>query len=168
MQKIFPILLASMILLSSCSIDWNDEKDRKINELSSRISHLEDNDRTSLVGSGQKIPEYSFRTHLIQFGGIHSKLYDWVFWELTRGSDAPTMDSSIQDLLPGLVSIDFRGRKDFFTISCPATFQIKNCSQNHTNIDWGVDNSCTFYFSDEWKNTDIMFDCINDKFQSDI
>ncbi|MCA9377855.1 hypothetical protein KC711_02975, partial [Candidatus Peregrinibacteria bacterium] len=33
MKKILPIFLASLLLLSSCSVDWNDEKDKKISEL---------------------------------------------------------------------------------------------------------------------------------------
>jgi hypothetical protein len=42
MKKILPILLTSLLLLSSCSIDWNDEKDKKISELEGIITVLND------------------------------------------------------------------------------------------------------------------------------
>jgi hypothetical protein len=34
-------LLIPLLFLSSCSIDWNNEKDKKIAELSQEILHLE-------------------------------------------------------------------------------------------------------------------------------
>lgn len=37
MKKYIPFLLIASILLSACSIDWNDEKDKKITELGKQI-----------------------------------------------------------------------------------------------------------------------------------
>jgi outer membrane lipoprotein-sorting protein len=39
MKKIFAILITLSLLLSSCSIDWNDEKDKKISELEKQIQN---------------------------------------------------------------------------------------------------------------------------------
>jgi hypothetical protein len=43
MKKLLPIFLIPLILLSSCSIDWNDEKDKKIAELEQKVQELEEN-----------------------------------------------------------------------------------------------------------------------------
>lgn len=40
MKKILPILLISVLLLSSCSIDWNDEKDKRISEVENQNMEL--------------------------------------------------------------------------------------------------------------------------------
>lgn len=39
MKKYIPILLVTSLLLSACSIDWNDEKDKKITELQAEIEN---------------------------------------------------------------------------------------------------------------------------------
>ena len=39
------LLLIPMILLSSCTIDWNDEKDKKIAELETQIQQTENTDK---------------------------------------------------------------------------------------------------------------------------
>ena len=39
-MKKYVILLIPLLLLSSCSIDWNDEKDKKISELNGQIESL--------------------------------------------------------------------------------------------------------------------------------
>lgn len=36
-MKLTPILLIPLLFLSSCTIDWNDEKDKKITELNTKI-----------------------------------------------------------------------------------------------------------------------------------
>lgn len=41
MKKILPIFLIPIILLSSCTIDWNDEKDKKIAELEKQTQELQ-------------------------------------------------------------------------------------------------------------------------------
>lgn len=48
MKKIFPILLISAFLLSSCSIDWNDEKDKKISELEKQINQLSEKSKNDV------------------------------------------------------------------------------------------------------------------------
>ena len=48
MKKIFPILLISALLLSSCSIDWNDEKDKKISELEKQINQLSEKSKNDV------------------------------------------------------------------------------------------------------------------------
>jgi hypothetical protein len=40
MKKYIPILLATSLLLSACSIDWNDAKDKKIAGLEQEIVEL--------------------------------------------------------------------------------------------------------------------------------
>lgn len=40
MKKILPILLVTVFLLSSCSIDWNDEKDKRISEVEKQNMEL--------------------------------------------------------------------------------------------------------------------------------
>lgn len=40
MKKIFASLLFVSLILSSCSIDWNDEKDKKIAELQKQVEDL--------------------------------------------------------------------------------------------------------------------------------
>ena len=37
------LFLIPLILLSSCTIDWNDEKDKKIIELEQKVQTLEEN-----------------------------------------------------------------------------------------------------------------------------
>ena len=37
MKKLLPFILISSLLLSACSIDWNDEKDKKIAKLEKQI-----------------------------------------------------------------------------------------------------------------------------------
>jgi Txe/YoeB family toxin of Txe-Axe toxin-antitoxin module len=39
MKKIFILWIILSLLLSSCSIDWNDEKDKKISELEKQIQN---------------------------------------------------------------------------------------------------------------------------------
>jgi septal ring factor EnvC (AmiA/AmiB activator) len=52
MKKLFLILIP-IIFLSSCSIDWNDEKDKKIEELESQIMKLrEKNSQLEQILSG--------------------------------------------------------------------------------------------------------------------
>lgn len=40
MKKYIPLLLITSLLLSSCSIDWNDEKDKRIAELEEKIAEI--------------------------------------------------------------------------------------------------------------------------------
>lgn len=40
MKKIISLLLLSLLILSSCSIDWNNEKEQKIVELEKQISDM--------------------------------------------------------------------------------------------------------------------------------
>ncbi len=147
------LLLIPLILLSSCTIDWNDEKDKKIAELEQKVTEV----------PTVKTPEYSFKTHIIQFWWMHSKIYDWVYWEVARENDAPQSDSIISDLPEWLVKINYRGRKDFFTITCPAEFQIEKCWINWSDAIYN-ENTCSFYFPENNGNSDITFNCINDKF----
>lgn len=37
MKKLLPFILLAPLLLSACSIDWNDEKDIKIAELEKQV-----------------------------------------------------------------------------------------------------------------------------------
>ena len=41
MKKLLPFLLISSLILSACSIDWNDEKNKKIAELEKTKEQLE-------------------------------------------------------------------------------------------------------------------------------
>lgn len=132
--------------------NWSKEDD-VINELNKKIDIL--------------TPEYSFKTHIIQFWWLHSKIYEWVYREIWRWDDAPQIDSMITDLPIWLVNIDYRGRKDFFAISCPVKFRIDKCLINWKDAIY-TDNSCTFYFPETAINSDITFNCINDKFLPDL
>ena len=158
------LLLIPLLLLSSCTIDWKDEKDKKIAELEKQVTEIAKkiSDNTEV-----KIPEYSFKTHIIQLWWMHSKIYDWVYWEIWRWADAPQTDSMISDLPKWLVKIDYRGRKDFFTISCPNSFKIEKCWINWNDAVYN-ENTCSFYFPEEKLSSDIVFNCINDKFLSDF
>ena len=40
MQKLFTIFMISLLILTGCSVDWNDAKDKKIGELNSEIANL--------------------------------------------------------------------------------------------------------------------------------
>jgi hypothetical protein len=57
------LLLIPLIFLSSCTIDWSDEKDKKIAELEKQVTEINKkiSDSTEV-----KTPEYSFKTHIIQ------------------------------------------------------------------------------------------------------
>ncbi len=41
MKKIFALLITLSLLLSSCSIDWNDEKDKKISGLEKQVTEMQ-------------------------------------------------------------------------------------------------------------------------------
>ncbi len=40
MKKLLPFILLTSLLLSACSIDWNDEKDKKIAELEKQVKSI--------------------------------------------------------------------------------------------------------------------------------
>ncbi len=159
MKKIF-ILLSLIFVLSSCSIDWNWEKDKKIAELEKHVKIIEE-----ITSENIKLPETSFKAHIIQFWWIHSALYDGVFWNIpSLDSPYPVDDVSINDIKTSWIKIDYRWRKDYFEISCPTDFQINNCEINN-NIVNKTDEKCYFYFPVEWnKNSDISFTCSNNIF----
>ena len=163
-MKSLTLLLIPIIFLSSCTIDWSDEKDVKITELEKQVIEI-----NNKIWKESKIiiPEYSFKTHIIQLWWIHSKIYDWVYWEIGRWSDSPQLDSMISDLPKWLIKLDYRGRKDFFTISCPEKFKIEKCWINWTEGVYSK-NTCSFYFPENKINSDITFNCINDKFWTDL
>lgn len=163
MRKII-ILLFLIINLSSCSIDWNWEKDKRITELEKQFAELKKNNFSKNI-----IPETSFKTHLIQFWWLHSSLYDGVFWEISSLDEPyPMNDSLISDIKNLWINVDYRWRKDYFEIWCPKWFQITNCEINNLSVE-SIENKCYLYFPQEWNNnSDISFICNNGKLSTPL
>lgn len=53
------LLLIPLILLSSCTIDWNDEKDKKIAELEKQITELKEKNDDELFKKKQECSKYT-------------------------------------------------------------------------------------------------------------
>lgn len=49
MNKLFAFILASTILLTSCSVDWDDVKDKKITELERQVAELKNATSTGMI-----------------------------------------------------------------------------------------------------------------------
>jgi hypothetical protein len=78
-MKSLTLLLIPLILLSSCTIDWNDEKDTKIVELQKQVIELkEKNDddlfkkKSECSGYSEKMLEYakSFRDSIYEINEV--------------------------------------------------------------------------------------------------
>lgn len=58
-MKKLTLLLIPLLFLSSCSIDWNDEKDKKIAELEKQVTELkEKNDDESFKRNKECLDTY--------------------------------------------------------------------------------------------------------------
>jgi uncharacterized membrane protein (DUF106 family) len=52
------LLLIPLIWLSSCTIDWNDEKDKKITELEKQVIELKEKNDDELFKKQQECQSY--------------------------------------------------------------------------------------------------------------
>lgn len=106
MRKLSALLLVIVFLLTSCSIDWNNEKDKKIGELEKQVMELKNATSTGMVAferntrCGTLTPDIQARTdsmnkeyaHLGKFsiGGIfYSPIKDACLWTRLTSTYAP-------------------------------------------------------------------------------
>lgn len=74
MKKILTIFL-TFFLLSSCSIDWNWEKDKKISELEKQISELNKKLESDLFKKKQECVEY--KEEMLKFAKKYYKVQEY-------------------------------------------------------------------------------------------
>ncbi len=58
MRKIIVLLIMLTFVLSSCSIDWNDEKDKKITELENKVEEIIKEKESDLFNKKQECKKY--------------------------------------------------------------------------------------------------------------
>lgn len=74
MKKVLTIFLA-FFLISSCSIDWDGEKDRKIAELEKQISEFNKNQEENLFKKKQECVEY--KEKMLEFAEKYYKVQEY-------------------------------------------------------------------------------------------
>ena len=84
-MKLTPILLIPLLFLSSCTIDWNDEKDKKITELEKQIQDDTFKKKQECLKYENTVKEkYNNDTNYYFSKIFYSKKYDSCLYEISR------------------------------------------------------------------------------------